>query len=115
MASVKVKFRPSVIEGREGVIYYQVIHERVVRQIRTSYKIFINEWDETSSHVIISSQEVSRISYVSMVSERIKLDVSRLYNIIAAFDKKKCVYSSDDLVSLFEKHISGITLCNFMH
>ena len=36
MASVKVKFRPSSIDGKEGSIYYQVIHNRVVRHIRTN-------------------------------------------------------------------------------
>ena len=29
MASVKVKFRPSTVNGREGTLYYQVIHNRV--------------------------------------------------------------------------------------
>ena len=28
MASVKVKFRPSTIEGKEGTIYYQIIQNR---------------------------------------------------------------------------------------
>ena len=40
MASVKVKFRPSTTTGKEGTIYYQVIHNRVVRQIYTDYKLF---------------------------------------------------------------------------
>ena len=40
MASVKVKFRPSTVNGREGTLYYQVIHNRVVRQINTEYKLF---------------------------------------------------------------------------
>lgn len=40
MASVKVKFRPSTIVGKEGTLYYQVIHNRVVRQIYTDYKLF---------------------------------------------------------------------------
>ena len=40
MASVKVKFRPSSVNGKEGCIYYQVIHNRVVRQIHTDYKLF---------------------------------------------------------------------------
>ena len=35
MASVKVKFRPSSIDGKEGSIYYQVIHNRVVRRNNT--------------------------------------------------------------------------------
>ena len=38
MASIKVKFRPSSVNNREGTIYYQVIHERVIRQIRTEYR-----------------------------------------------------------------------------
>ena len=38
MASVKVKFRPSTVNGREGTLYYQVIHNRVVRQINFSFR-----------------------------------------------------------------------------
>lgn len=37
MASVKVKFRPSTIEGKEGTIYYQIIQNRVIRQLKTDY------------------------------------------------------------------------------
>ena len=39
MASVKVKFRPSTVLGHEGIVYYQIIHERKVRQLRTEYKV----------------------------------------------------------------------------
>ena len=42
MASVKVKFRPSTVNGKEGTLYYQVIHNRVVRQINTEYKLFVS-------------------------------------------------------------------------
>ena len=28
MATVKIKFRPSSVDGREGTVYYQVIHRR---------------------------------------------------------------------------------------
>lgn len=40
MASIKVKFRPSAVADREGAVYYQVIHERKVRILPTSYRIF---------------------------------------------------------------------------
>ena len=53
MASIKVKFRPSSVNGKEGSIYYQVIHNRVVRQIRTDYRIFEREWDDKASTVIV--------------------------------------------------------------
>ena len=29
MASFKLKFRPSVTQGQEGTLYFQVIHRRV--------------------------------------------------------------------------------------
>ena len=49
MATVKIKFRPSSVDGREGTVYYQVIHGRVARQINTSYKLFPAEWDKRHS------------------------------------------------------------------
>ena len=48
MASVKVKFRPSTIEGKEGTIYYQIIQNRVIRQLKTDYRIFTDEWNEAN-------------------------------------------------------------------
>ena len=40
MASIKIKFRPSTVNGKEGSIYFQITHNRVVRQLNTDYKIF---------------------------------------------------------------------------
>ena len=48
MVSIRLKFRPSVNDGKEGSLYYQVIYNRVVRQVATQYKIFPNEWDDKS-------------------------------------------------------------------
>ena len=52
MATIRTKFRSSSAEGREGALYYQVIHNRVVRQISTGYKLFASEWDQRSEAVI---------------------------------------------------------------
>ena len=55
MASVKVKFRSSTVNGREGTLYYQVIHNRVVRQINTEYKLFVSEWDYPPGKLIFNA------------------------------------------------------------
>ena len=61
MASIKVKHRPSAASGKEGSIYYQVIHGRTVRQIRTDFRVFNMEWDkETSSVRIIPETNENR-------------------------------------------------------
>ncbi|MFI3248511.1 MAG: site-specific integrase, partial [Rikenellaceae bacterium] len=78
MASVKVKFRLSTIEGKEGTIYYQIIHDKVVRQINANYKIFSEEWDDYSSEVISLMMESRRGNYLNAIRSRIKHDCSRL-------------------------------------
>ena len=45
MASVKVKFRASSVADREGRLFYQIIHNRVTRQISSGHKLFPSEWE----------------------------------------------------------------------
>lgn len=48
MATVKPKFRPSTVDGKEGTLFYRIIHNRRSHRIRTGYKLFPSEWDERS-------------------------------------------------------------------
>ena len=83
MASIKVKFRPSTASGREGSIYYQVIHGRIVRQVKTDYRIFDTEWDKrTSSVKILSEIGENRKRYLREVTEHIDWDTRRLKAIV---------------------------------
>ena len=40
MVSIKVKFRTSIVSGKEGTLNYQIIHKRVIRQLNTNYHLF---------------------------------------------------------------------------
>lgn len=40
MATVKPKFRPSTVDGKEGTLFYRIIHNRRSHRIRTGYKLF---------------------------------------------------------------------------
>ena len=61
MTTVKVKFRPSTVEGRPGTIVYFVTHRRVVRQITNGYKVFSHELEEKQSRQV-SAQDGARIN-----------------------------------------------------
>lgn len=83
MASIKVKFRPSTASGKEGSIYYQVIHGRIVRQVKTDYRIFDTEWDKkTSSMKILPEIGENRKRYLRKVAEHIDWDARRLKAIV---------------------------------
>lgn len=77
MASVKVKFRPSTVVGHEGIVYYQIIHERKVRQLRTEYKILASEWNENRS-TVTTTLHSERKGYILSIREKIRLDIERL-------------------------------------
>lgn len=54
MTTVKLKFRPSSVAGREGTLYYQVIRLRKTAMISTGCHIFPHEWDEEHSAIRIA-------------------------------------------------------------
>ena len=49
------------MEGREGTLYFQVIHERVARQINTGYRLFPSEWNGRTSEIILPVSGLSLI------------------------------------------------------
>ena len=63
MTSIKVKFRPSMVDGKEGGLYFQIIHNRVVRQLNTDYKVFAEDWDAESESVIVNGSLQSPVGY----------------------------------------------------
>ena len=112
MPSVKVKFRPSTIEGKEGTIYYQIIQNRVIRQLKTDYRIFTDEWNEAGSCIIVGSSERSNL--LLSLQERMEWDLKRLDMIIRQLDNRKTGYTVDDIIASFQSNTEGQSFFNFM-
>jgi len=113
MASIKVKFRPSTSEGREGKIYFQVIHERIVRQWYSDFKIYTEEWDSKKSVLVISAS-TERRSYLLSIRERIKWNIAQFNRIIAAFSSTKENFTSDEVIEEFTIRQQQQSFFNFM-
>ena len=113
MASIKVKFRPSTVADHEGTIYYQIIHERKVRQLLTEYKVFPIEWDESRS-MVTTTQKSERKSFILSVRERIRWDIERLTKIDRKLDASGLVYTADDVIDEFNRYAQEYSLFNFM-
>lgn len=61
MATVKLKYRSSCVANKEGSLYYQVIHNRVARQINILYRIMPHEWDSDNTAIICRSESGERV------------------------------------------------------
>lgn len=101
MTLIKVKFRPSTIDGKEGTIYYQVIKDRVVRQQKTDYHIYANEWNGNSSEVILPRYDKSRELYLMGIMEKIQIDIRHFDKIISTLEHYSATYSTDDVIAEF--------------
>lgn len=114
MASVKVKFRPSSVNGKEGSIYYQVIHNRVVRQIRTDYRIFESEWNGKQSMIEIPTMlPADRKYYLCQIIRQVNRDVGRLEGIVRDLSYKGTC-STDAIISRFREISKSQSFYNFM-
>ncbi len=112
MTSVKVKLRPSSVNGKEGTIYYQVIHKRVIRQIKTDYRILTDEWDEKNGAVIIANDD--RRCILHSIKERIARDVKRLNTVIRRLHESGKEFTADDIIEGFQESANEQSFSQFM-
>lgn len=111
MASVRIKFRPSTVEGKEGTLYFQIIHKRVARTVFTDCRVFPCEWDNASSSVMVGGTE-ERKAYLEMVMSKLEWSMERFSKIIA--EKEKADYTVDDIVSKYNRQPECLTFFNFI-
>ena len=114
VTSFKVKFRASTVEGKEGSVYYQVIHNRTVRQISTAYKLFTSEWDSEAGKVITHQGTEERISVLKSVAEGIRCDMQRLRQVADTLAASPSGYTADEVVAAFHARRTDGSLQNFM-
>ena len=114
MASVKIKFRTSTVEGGQGTIYYQVIHNRVARQIKTEYRIYESGWNSSLSEIILSRFDEERRAYLSAIRDNIQSDIRKFQRIITSLEQQGIAYDSNNVVSDFVSLNPLNTLFGFM-
>lgn len=113
MVSFKVKFRSSIIEDKDGSLYYQVIYKRTICQIATSYLIKPSEWNASTGDLVISPKS-ERTLYLESIKLVIQRDIRCLRNIVHNFTISKVFFSVDMIVAEFNRTHSNITLFNYM-
>ena len=112
MASIKIKFRPSTVEGKEGGLYFQIIQNRAIRQLNTDYKVYAYEWDAEMETVVVNG---TRANILCSIKERMEWDLSRFERIVRQLEQERRKYTADDVITLFHKVTKETSLFSFMH
>lgn len=114
MTSFKIKFRPSSIKGKEGILYYQIIHKRVIRQVTTNFKLYSNEWNEKSESIQTDYLNINRRDYLDSIQYKIINDKRRFETIVQKMAIQSGIYSVDDITERFRCQSVNSSLFTFM-
>ena len=103
MINIKVKFRPSSVEGRFGTVYYQLSYHSKSRQITTRYHISPESWDaeeglrtDSEEYVLFQSQIEKDIDYIHQIVNSLEMteDIADLSDVVLCYKQtqsRKCV------------------------
>ena len=100
MTSVRVKFRKSTIKNKEGVLYFQLIHNRKAKLITTRFRIFPYEWDSYSSSIIITNGDEERLAYLQNAKKNLSSETQQIYNLISLMEKRS-YYTVKELADFY--------------
>lgn len=112
MTSIMIKFRPSTVDGKEGGLYFQIIHNRVVRQLNTDYKVFAEEWGCRGGK---RYRNGNRSNLLLGIQERLAWDVARLEKVVRSLETERRRFTADDVITMFHKLTKESSLFTFMH
>ena len=101
-----------MVDGKEGRLYFQIIHNRVVRQLNTDYKVFAEEWDAESESVVVNG---NRSNLLLGIQERLAWDVARLEKVVHSLEAERRRFTADDVITMFHKLTKESSLFTFMH
>ena len=96
MATVKIKLRPSSVEGKAGVIFYQITHNRKTQHITTRLRVQPFDWNADKEKLEPSAPNRS------MIQNCIDCDVALLRSLISNLDTCRMNYSVNDIISRYK-------------
>lgn len=110
MASIKLKFRAHTNNTKEGALYFQVIHRRVVKQVKTGYRIYEYEWDKQANDIVRSSLfSDARNEVLKIICDKVAWEQMRLEQIIKSFENIGKPYKADDIIKRYKESASDKT------
>ena len=115
MATIKVKFRPSSARNDEGTIFYRVIHDRVVRQVTTGYRLSKAEWNILEKDISLSENEEKCSSNLFSLKKHINDDLAKFKSIISVLESSRQNYTADDIISSYTRTENNGNFISFIH
>lgn len=101
MTSIKLKFRPSTAQGKEGSIIFQIIHGCSVRRITSEYKIFAEEWDGKTGNILLPAPSSPRYAFLVSLKAELQWELDRLRRMVLESEVATGTANLDEITADF--------------
>lgn len=108
MATVKVKLRPSSVDGKPGTLYYLISHRHATRQLAIPLRLMPGQWDSRLERLSPS------VENSMLLQSRIEYDLKLLRQIIVQYEQFMLPYTVDDIVRRFYTLEKETSVLQFM-
>ena len=102
MATIKVKFRASSVPGKEGTLYYHLIHQRNLRWLSTDYHVFPEEWNDKKMVLVITNQN-NRQAHLQLIQSQIDWEMKHMQRVIRDKEAEGTPYSINDIAKAIQQ------------
>lgn len=94
------------------MLYYQIIHNRVIRRVATPHRILSAEWNGDAGRVLVSSRESPRYVSVAAIASDVAWEMKRFAELAKSFEGGHCAV--DEVADAFLKEREDKGLFRFM-
>jgi site-specific recombinase XerD len=98
--SIKLKFIPSKVKNKEGVICLQIIHNRKIKLIRTRFHLYPNEWDAQNESIVWNTADFERNTFLQSVKTGLNTELRQIAELVRLLQKRGD-YTVDELADLY--------------
>lgn len=110
MASIKLKFRAHTDRTKEGALYFQIIHDRAIKQVKTDYRIYEYEWDKRRGDIVKEFPlSAARNEALKIIRDKITWEQRKLEQIVKSFENIGKPYTADDIIKRYKATASDKT------
>lgn len=108
MASIKIIFRESIVEGKMGSCFIQIIHQRKIGILSTGIKLYAWEWDKVNNDVLWSEDNPKRQLIVQAARARLWQVVNELREIVDSMEINNMDYTARIVIEEYKRRLTKI-------
>ena len=112
--TIKLKFRPSLVDGGDGSLFFLITYQRTSCQCATHYRIKPNEWDAHHSAIIVPPKSSARYAALAKMRKCLLWEQSALTRLANAMIEDDESVTAYEIIERWREMAEQLQFFDFM-